>query len=60
MKENGKHVYDVVYEERTVDKFRVYISKDFWHRIGVEDGDKVEVSVWELFNEIRIRKKKGV
>jgi len=49
-----KHIFDVLHEERKVEKFKVYISKDFWSRIGVENGDRVDVSYWEMQNEIRI------
>ena len=54
MNKDRKHLFDVVHEERIVDRFKVYISKSFWERLGVKDGDKVDVAWWEMTNEIRI------
>lgn len=54
LKKEEKHVFDVLHEQRKVEKFKVYISKDFWSRIGVENGDQVDVACWEMTGEIRI------
>ena len=53
--EKEKHVFDVKHEERRVKRFEVYISKGFWNRIGVEDGDVVDVAFWESTGDLRIK-----
>ena len=53
-------VYDVRNVEKVVEpNYKVHVPKEFWSFLEVGAGSVVVVSLFEQFNEIRIRKKRG-
>ena len=61
-KDNSKrHIHDVSRETKTVDQGgKVYLPKAFREKLGIQVGDEVEVELYTLYGEIRIRKKERV